>query len=135
MQADPKLLNKDFQSPMVLHYFAHIATFLDDIDESRTLNCFLDRNLMVSCVKCVKCHSLTIMTIYMRQFDDRCHNSMYSYVNGVCQSVYIMTQMIFFLVFYQTLLSQVNVVLYVQMYHEVLDVSRSMKLHIRVSAS
>ena len=34
-------------------------------------------------VSSVKCHFSTIMTIIMRQCEDRCHTSMHSYVNIV----------------------------------------------------
>ena len=47
-------------------------------------------------VRCVTCRLSTTMTIVVHQFEDRCHVSMHEYVNYV-QSMYIMTQMSFFL--------------------------------------
>jgi len=43
----------------------------------------------------------------MHQFEDRCHNSHIAIsMRILCQSLYFVAQMFFFLVFYQTLLSQ-----------------------------
>ena len=39
-------------------------------------------------VSCIKCHLLTTVAIIMRQFEDRCHNSMHWYANIVSKSVY-----------------------------------------------
>ena len=39
-------------------------------------------------VSCVKCHLSTIVTIVMRQFEDKCHNCMHYSVNVVSKSVY-----------------------------------------------
>ena len=46
-------------------------------------------------VSCVICHLSTILTIIMRQFENRCHNSMHYYVNVVSQSVYRGSHVIF----------------------------------------
>ena len=46
-------------------------------------------------VSCVKCHFSTIVTIIMRQYEDRCHNSMHSYVNIVSKSVFNCSNVLF----------------------------------------
>ena len=43
----------------------------------------------------VKCHLSTILTIILRQFEDRCHNSMHEYVNIVSKSVYYGSNVLF----------------------------------------
>ena len=56
-------------------------------------------------VSSVKCHLSTTMAIFMHQLEDRCHKRVHAYTNSVSKYVYRGSN-VFFLVFYQTLLSQ-----------------------------
>ena len=61
------------------------------------------RKRAVEKVSCVKCPFLTIVMIFMHQFDDRCHNSMYYYVIIVSKYVYQGSNVVFLgVMFYQT---------------------------------
>ena len=47
---------------------------ISDADKDPDIGCWNDPTMSVSCVKC---HFSTIVPIIMRQFEDRCHNSIY----------------------------------------------------------
>ena len=48
------------------------------------------------------------MSKFLDQFEDTCHNSMHSFANIVSKS-YVMSNMLFFLVFYQSLMLQADI--------------------------
>jgi len=76
------------------------------VQQRRVVAAKLQRERWEEQVNCINCHFSTIMSIVMREFQDRCHNSMHSYVIAVSKSIYHGSNVICLVVFINLLLSK-----------------------------